>query len=689
MERRFTCPRRFTSLFGGEMGRRVTRSMCGTATTTGTRPRKTLVRQATLSPRGPRAAAAAGLLPWERSFLLGRLRGGDLRAFAVTSSRLASSATDGGTERVLGAKKELESLLASALAAAFPSEGDEAQWGRDVLVAPTANPKFACDYQCNNAMPLFAKVKGREGGPGNPRAVAEAIMASIPPNEILEDVSVAGPGFLNLRLKDAFLERRVGTLFAGEAAVDAWAPEPCCARAVLDFSSPNVAKEMHVGHLRSTIIGDTLARALEFTGVEVKRLNHVGDWGTQFGMLIQHMEEEGVPFDASVGDLQQLYKDSKARFDAEGDFKKRAQQAVVKLQSGSEESLGRWGKICDASRKEFNKIYDRLDIEIEERGESFYNPLLKDLVEELRGSGVAELSDGAICIFVGGSEAPPLIIQKSDGGFGYATTDLAALRQRLTDESADWIIYVTDSGQSQHFKGVFSAARKCGWITDEASSYPKVDHVGFGLVLGEDGKRLRTRSGDVIKLADLLDEAVSRCKEQLVQREYEFAEDEEKLEEIAQQMGYSAIKYADLKQNKSSNYEFSFDRMLDLKGNTAVYLQYAHARVCSILSKARVANPGSDAGDASKIRVTCEPERALLSTICQFPEAVESTVEDLAPNRLCDYLYGLTSKFTDFYSECKVIGSEEEASRILMCEATLKVMRKCFAILGMEPLERI
>ena len=584
-------------------------------------------------------------------------------------------------DRVRGVKRELEALLASALASAFPGS----EWRDEVVIVPTTNPKFG-DYQCNNAMPLFAKIKGSEGAPKNPRAVAEAIVEAIPTNDLLEEATIAGPGFINLKLSDAFVVAKVGTLFGARGGADRWAPEACCSRAVVDFSSPNVAKEMHVGHLRSTIIGDTLARCLEFTGVRVKRLNHVGDWGTQFGMLIQNMEEEGVAFDSPVGDLQQLYKDSKVRFDSDEDFKKRAQQAVVRLQAGSEESLARWEKICDASRQEFNKIYHRLGIEIEERGESHYNPLLRGLVAELRDEKVAEVSDGAVCIFVEDTKAP-LIIQKSDGGFGYATTDLAALRQRLDEEHADWIIYVTDSGQSQHFKGVFAAARKCGWLgapESQKAEYPKVNHVGFGLVLGEDGKRLRTRSGDVIKLVDLLDEAVARCKAQLLERDYDFADDEDKVNTIAQHMGYSAVKYADLKQNKESNYQFSFDRMLDLKGNTAVYLQYAHARVCSILAKAGSADPSVD-----EIRVTCEEERALLGAILQFPEAVESAIEDLAPNRLCEYLYNLTSKFTDFYSECQVVGSEEEKSRVLMCQAALVVIKKCFFILGMEPLDRI
>lgn len=578
------------------------------------------------------------------------------------------------SEKIKSIKGQLEGIVEKALSASFP----DGQWGKAV-VAPTNNPKFG-DYQCNNAMPLFSKIKGTEGAPKSPRALAELIVNSLPPHEMVEDVSIAGPGFINFRLDQKFIARHVGSLF--DKGIQSWAPEPVCNRAVVDFSSPNVAKEMHVGHLRSTIIGDALCRNLEYSGVQVKRLNHVGDWGTQFGMLIQHMEENGLRFDAPVSDLQQLYKDAKVRFDEEADFKKRAQEAVVKLQSGSEDSLQRWKMICEASRKEFNAIYDKLGIEIEERGESFYNPKLEGLVESLKEAGVAELSEGAMCIFVEGSDIP-LIIQKSDGGFGYATTDMCAIKQRVEEEKADWIIYVTDNGQSQHFKGIFAAAKKCGLIPEEG--LPRVDHVGFGLVLGEDGKRLRTRSGDVVRLADLLDEAVMRCKEQIVQRQPEYAAKELELVNAAESMGYAAIKYADLKQNISTDYEFSFDRMLDLKGNTAVYLQYAHARICSILSKI----DGDDNEHDGLINVTSPSERALLIALSQFPEAIEDVIDELAPNRLCEYLYNLTGKFTDFYGECKVVGSEHQASRVLICRATLLVIRKCFDLLGMKPLNRL
>ena len=720
------------------------------------------------------AGLAGRALPWRNASHA--LASSSSRSSLAATKALAANAPDAAksqpTQRTASPRARLEALVEAALLSAFP---DRELWKRAV-VAPTADPRFG-DYQCNNAMPLFARVKGAEGAPANPRATADAIVAALPPNDVVSNVSIAGPGFINFELSDAYLAEQVGTLVgrrsleAGEpvgpgadadadagdaflasrlasAAVGmaAWAPPAPCGRAVVDFSSPNVAKEMHVGHLRSTILGDCLCRVLEFAGTHVIRLNHVGDWGTQFGMLIQHMDEAAMPSDQSVGDLQVLYREAKGRFDSEDDFKRRAQEAVVKLQGGSEPHRKRWETICDASRKEvrpsrprthppskpkpthtrtppnkvtdtdtlcsvclqFDAIYSRLGVTLEERGESFYNDALAPLVGELLASGIAERSDGAVCIFVDGIKVP-LIIQKSDGGFGYATTDLAAIKQRVKEEQADWIIYITDSGQAQHFKGIFAAARKCGWVAPAGKEAgggkggkggeggeggegggPRVDHVGFGLVMGEDGRRLRTRSGDAVRLADLLDEAVARCEAQIRERQPSASDGE--VRRAAECMGYGAVKYADLKQNKATDYEFSYDRMLDLKGNTAVYLQYAHARICSILRKAGGGvgkGKGEGEGAYGLIAVTDPAERALLLALCQFPEAVQDTLEDLAPNRLCEYLYGLTGKFTDFYGACQVLGSEEEQSRVQICVATLWVIRKCFELLGMVPLNRI
>jgi len=541
-------------------------------------------------------------------------------------------------------------------------------------------------------MALFGKLKGTEGAPKNPREVATAVQKAVLQNDLIAETSLAGPGFINCKLSRPYLANRVNNMM--RKGINTWAPKLPYQRIVVDFSSPNVAKEMHVGHLRSSIIGDTISRTLEFCGADVVRLNHIGDWGTQFGMLIQHMSElrpEGLTStsEEDVADLQVLYRSAKKRFDEEDDFKTRAREAVTRLQSGDEEALAAWKWICDASRREFEAIYSRLGVTLKERGESFYNPMLKDVVDELKERGIAELSEGAMCVFVEGSSVP-LIVQKTDGGFGYASTDMAALKHRLNEEKAEWIIYVTDIGQAQHFDLVFAAGRKAGWLpAKDGPEPPRVSHVGFGLVLGEDGKKFKTRSGDVVRLVELLDEAKNRCLDNLRTRREEQGEEinEEELVSSACAMGYGAVKYADLKNSRLTNYKFSFDGMLDLRGNTAVYLLYAHARIAAILRK-------SDKDIEQLIResevVLDHPKEVELAlALCRFPEAIEDMVEELMPNRLTDYLYGLSESFNAFYTECKVVGSEQESSRLLLAEATARVMRQVFYLLGITPLYRI
>ncbi|WIA09204.1 hypothetical protein OEZ86_011787 [Tetradesmus obliquus] len=581
---------------------------------------------------------------------------------------------------------ELSGLFKSALSTAFPA-AEEAP-----IIASCNNPQFG-DYQCNNAMGLFGKLKGKEGAPKNPREVATAIVSSLPDNSTIDNTSLAGPGFINCKVSSAYLAGRINALMT--QGVASLAPPLRYKRVVVDFSSPNVAKEMHVGHLRSTIIGDTIANTLEFCGADVVRLNHIGDWGTQFGMLIEHMAELrpgglAESRDEDVADLQTLYRAAKKRFDDEEEFKVRAREAVTRLQSGDEECIAAWQRICDASRREFQAIYSRLGVTLQERGESFYNPMLKDVVEELREKGVAEVSEGATCVFVEGCEVP-LIVQKSDGGYGYASTDMAAIKQRVQQEKADWVIYVTDIGQAPHFDMVFAAARKAGWLPEKGSAQPpRVSHVGFGLVLGEDGKKFKTRSGDVVRLVELLDEAKQRCRDSVAARREESGDpiDEAELEAAACAMGYGAVKYADLKNSRLTNYKFSFDAMLELKGNTAVYLLYAHARIAGIVRKA-----GKDVdalvagGEAFKLEHPRERELAM--AIVQFPEALEDMLEELTPNRLTDYLYTLSETFSNFYTECKVLGGEAEDSRLILVEATARVMRQCFKLLGITPLYRI
>lgn len=658
-----------------------------------------------------------------------------------TAKETAIDDMAGGRE---GSVRQLVSgLVGTALRSTFPEVE-----GLEPLVAGCANTKFG-DYQCNNAMGIWAKIKGSSTSFKNPVSVGQAIMSSLPESPMIEKTSIAGPGFVNIVLSSTWLEQRIESMLA--YGIDTWAPKLPVSRVLVDFSSPNIAKEMHVGHLRSTIIGDTLARMLEYCQVAVLRRNHVGDWGTQFGMLIEHLFDSLPDWeklgDQAVGDLQAFYKAAKVRFDAEPEFKERAQKAVVKLQGGDPLYRAAWAKICDVSRKEFQMVYERLQIELEEKGESSYNPYIPDTVKILEEKGLVEDSRGARCIFLpsklkvkkpekgqekGGSgkekgkkkggepaaKAPevvvepgdegdevfgqqveegesderglPLIIVKSDGGFNYATTDLACLWYRLNVEKGEWIVYVTDVGQSEHFSMLFEAAELAGWHTPK-SGYPKLSHVGFGLVLGTDGKRFRTRSSEVVRLVDLLDEAVSRSRQGLVERGREGEWTEEEIQQASEALGYGAVKYADLKNNRHTNYTFDFDQMLDMRGNTAVYLLYAHARICSIIRKAdrEIVELKEIAKKGGAIHLQHPSERSLATDLVRFPEIVEAAVADLLPNILCEYLYSLSGSFTSFYTNCQVVGSEEETSRLLLCEATATVMRQCFHLLGIRPLYRL
>ncbi|XP_040949040.1 arginine--tRNA ligase, cytoplasmic isoform X4 [Gossypium hirsutum] len=578
-------------------------------------------------------------------------------------------------------KAQLAKLFEVSLKVTVPNEADV-----DPLIAACTG-KFG-DYQCNNAMGLWSKIKGKGTQFRGPPAVGEAIKNNLPTSEMIDSCSVAGPGFVNVVLSKNWMAKSIQMMLI--EGIDTWAPQPPVKTAVVDFSSPNIAKEMHVGHLRSTIIGDTLARMLEFSKVKVLRRNHVGDWGTQFGMLIEFLFEKFPNFEdateTAIGDLQAFYKASKQRFDSDPAFKERAQQAVVRLQGGEEKYRRAWAQICEISRTEFHKVYQRLGVHLEEKGESFYNPYIPGVIEGLTKQGLVEESQGARVIFIEGINIP-LIVVKSDGGFNYASTDLAALRYRLNEEKAEWIIYVTDVGQQQHFDMVFKAAKRAGWLP-QGDNYPKASHVGFGLVLGEDGKRFRTRNTEVVRLVDLLDEAKNRSKAALIERGKGEEWTEEEIESTADAVGYGAVKYADLKNNRLTNYTFNFDQMLNDKGNTAVYLLYAHARICSIIRRS-----GKDVEELKNGTLVLEhkDERDLGLHLLQFAEVVEEACTNLLPNVVCDYLYSLSEIFSKFYSnpECKVIGSDKETSRLLLCEATAVVMRKCFNLLGITPIYKI
>ncbi|CAK8533793.1 unnamed protein product [Lathyrus sativus] len=585
-------------------------------------------------------------------------------------------------------KRQLAQLFDVSLKTTVPDEEDVVPLV-DACTAKSGGVKFG-DYQCNNAMGIWSKVKGKETGFKGPPSIGQAIINNLPPSEMIDSCSLAGPGFVNVVLSKNWIAQGVQRMLID--GIDMWAPRLPIGRALVDFSSPNIAKEMHVGHLRSTIIGDTLARMLEFTRVKhITRRNHVGDWGTQFGMLIAYLFEkfpnqEDVS-ETAIEDLQAFYKAAKVRFDDDPEFKLRAQQAVVLLQSGDTRYRKAWQQICDVSRAEFNKVYQRLGVQLEEKGESFYNPYIPGVIKKLDKLGLIEDSDGARVIYVEGVNIPVIAV-KRDGGYNYSSTDIAALWYRLNEEKHEWIVYVTDIGQQQHFDMLFKAFRRAGWLPHNENAYPKCTHIGFGLVLGDDGKRFRSRSSEVVRLVDLLDEAKRRCKTAILERETTNDWSEEEIEKTSEAIGYGAVKYADLKINRLTNYTFNFDQMLSDKGNTAVYLLYAHARICSIIRKS-----GKDMEEVKKngfIVLDHEDERLLGLHLLQFPEVFEEACSNLLPSVLCDYLYSLAEIFSKkFYSNCQVVGSPEESSRLLLCEATAIVMRKCFYLLGIEPVYKL
>ena len=585
---------------------------------------------------------------------------------------------------MLSAIATLTARLEQALVNAF---GSELQ-GTDPVLVPASNPKFG-DYQANVAMALAKRLQRK------PRVIAERIVANLDVADICEPPEIAGPGFINLRLTTAYLEAQLRAI-APDARLGV-APVQQSQKVIVDFSSPNIAKEMHVGHLRSTIIGDSIARVLEFIGHDVLRLNHVGDWGTQFGMLITHLRAvcpEALTSAAAVdiGDLVMFYKQAKQRFDTDEDFKARSRQAVVELQSGDPAAQAAWQLLCDQSRQAFQKIYDRLDIRIIERGESFYNPLLSEVVAALQDQGLLVEDQGAQVVFLDGftnkaGEPQPLIIQKSNGGFNYATTDLAAIRQRTQQEQAQRILYVVDVGQASHFTQVFQVAAKAGWIPDDV----ELAHVPFGLVQGEDGKKFKTRSGETVRLQDLLDEAISRARVDLETRIAAEGRDEttDFIQSVAETVGIGAVKYADLSQNRTSNYIFSYDKMLALQGNTAPYLLYAYVRVQGISRKGQINLQALDT--EATIHLEDESEFALAKHILQLDEAIAEVARDLYPNRLCQYLFELSQKFNQFYDRCSVLQADEpqRTSRLMLCDLTARTLQLGLSLLGIQVIERM
>ncbi|MEM7174774.1 MAG: arginine--tRNA ligase [Chlamydiota bacterium] len=552
-------------------------------------------------------------------------------------------------------------------------------------ITQTTRPSFG-HYQCNSALKVAPILKE------NPRVVAESIVTKWrqKKDKMVDKLEVAGPGFINIFLSADFLSQQL-TKIMTDARLGV--PElKKKKRIIVEFSSPNVAKELHVGHLRSTIIGDSLARLFEFLGHDVLRLNHIGDFGTQFGMLICYLKEKEPAVLSggkapSLSALMQWYREAKKLFDADVGFKKRSQLQVIALQAKDPIAVAAWKKICEISHDGFHEIYRFLDIELIERGESFYAALLPKLVADFEEKQLVTVSDGAKCVFLDGfvgkeGNPLPMILQKSDGGYNYATTDIAALLHRVKEEQAERIIYVVDAGQRTHFQMVFDAAAKAGYYRPEQV---QVEHVPFGVVLGPDGKKFKTRSGETERLIDLLQCAVDRARKILVERLEDATAQE--IDELAHTLGIDAVKYADLSCHRVKDYLFSYDKMLKFEGNTASYLLYSYVRIQGI--KRRVGKKVDLLAATTPIVLVHPAELALGLHLRQFGEALGSMDRDLLPNRLSDYLYGLAEKFHLFFRDCRVEGTAQESSRLVLCELTARILEQGLAILGLKTMPRM
>ncbi|RUO32375.1 arginine--tRNA ligase [Aliidiomarina soli] len=581
-------------------------------------------------------------------------------------------------------KQHIEALLQAAV------ETLKAQGMLDADVTPRIQldrprDKSHGDFACNLALTLAKPAKK------NPRELAQAIIDALPENDVLAQCDIAGPGFINFKinhqriidqLENAWQDERLGVGSAGTQQT-----------IVIDYSSPNLAKEMHVGHLRSTIIGDAVSRTLELQGHNVIRQNHVGDWGTQFGMLLAHMEDvqsESNDVALQLSDLETFYKASKKRFDAEPEFADRARALVVKLQGGDDYCLSLWRQFIDISLTHCQQVYDRLGVKLtrdDVMAESAYNDQLHNIVEVLREKGLLVEDQGAQCVFMdefkGKEDEPlPVIVQKKDGGFLYATTDLAAVRYRAQTLKADRAIYVVDARQSLHFNQIFTLSRKAGLASDSL----QLEHMGFGMVMGKDGRPFKSRDGGVTKLSDLLTEAERRAQVLIAAKGTDLSESEQA--EVASVVGIAAVKYADLSKNRTSDYVFDWDTMISFEGNTAPYLLYAFTRVSSIFHKA-----GMQLNDVNgAIILAAEQDTALANKLAQFPEIIASVANKGMPHFLCGYLFELAGAFSSFYEACPILSNEDEAlkaSRLKLAALTARTLQQGLQLLGIPTLKRM
>lgn len=549
-------------------------------------------------------------------------------------------------------------------------------------IDPQLHGSKHADFQADAAMSLAKLLRKK------PRDIAEEVAAALQGHPLIESVAVAGPGFLNINVPNSALEDHLTRL---QNDPKLGVPDSQAQTVVVDYSSPNVAKEMHVGHLRSTIIGDACARLLSWRGHTVIRRNHIGDWGTPFGMLVEHLLDVGEAAATqvfSVGDLNTFYRQARAKFDADSDFQNRARSRVVLLQQADAETLRLWHILIEQSQKYFMHVYNQLDVLLDGSefvGESSYNDDLQDVLEELRDKGLIVESDGAECVMPEGyvnreGEPLPLIVRKKDGGFGYAATDLAAIRQRTQTLHANRLIYVVGAPQSQHLQMVFAVARLAGWLQSPATA----EHIAFGSVLGTDGKMLKTRAGDTVKLSALIDESIARAESKVKEKNTDLDSTESKT--IARITGLGAIKYADLSSERIRDYVFDYSRMLAFEGNTAPYLQYAHTRIHSILKKA------GEPSESPKIIIEHDQERQLALLLLRFPNVIAQLESSLAFHQLANYLFELATAFSSFYTHCPVLSPDDEKirlSRLAQCRLVATVLSTGLGILGIRTPDRM
>ncbi|MEV5705186.1 arginine--tRNA ligase [Actinoallomurus sp. NPDC052274] len=552
---------------------------------------------------------------------------------------------------------------------------------------PVIRPSQFADFQANVALPL-AKRLGRK-----PRDIAAELVAHLDVSDVCSKVEISGPGFVNLTLSPEWIAGQAQEMHGDErlSVERTEAPQTT----VVEYSSPNIAKEMHVGHLRTTIVGDALARVLEFLGHNVIRDNHIGDWGTPYGMLIELLLDVGEgSAEARLleTDPNAFYQMARQRFDSEPEFAQRSRERVVTLQAHDPDTIRHWERLVELSKIYLHKVYGRLGVTLTDediRGESFYDDMLGLTADELRDKGIAEISEGALCVFPPGftgreGDPLPVIIRKSDGGYNYSTSDLATIRYRVDKLDVDRMIYVVGSQQALHFQMVFAVARMAGWLPESVSA----EHAQIGNVLGPDGKIFRTRSGKSVKLTELLDEAVERAGAAFDEVPHEGEFDDETRRRIVEAVGIGAVKYADLSVARGSEYIFDFDRMISFRGNTGPYLQYATARIRSIFRKGGL-SPEEAAGP---IALDHEAERALALHLLGFGTALRQTGEATEPHRLCAYLFDLASAYTTFYENCHVLRAPDEAtkaSRLALCALTLRTLTKGLELLGVATPERM